>query len=55
MRGLKIEGAWFTFYIKPDDGLKLPLIMQWMKQTFSLRFNIIVGRRGHVFFWGGAV
>jgi hypothetical protein len=50
MRGLKLEGAWLTFYIKPDDGLKLPLIMQLLKQTFSLRFNIIVGRRGHV--WG---
>ncbi|MDR0639005.1 MAG: hypothetical protein LBG27_08940 [Spirochaetaceae bacterium] len=50
MRGLKLEGAWLTFYIKPDDGLKLPLIMQMLKQTFSLRFNILVGRRGHV--WG---
>jgi hypothetical protein len=50
MRGLRLEGAWLTFYIKPDDGLKLPLIMQLLKQTFSLRFNIIVGRRGHV--WG---
>ncbi|MDR0637577.1 MAG: hypothetical protein LBG27_01520 [Spirochaetaceae bacterium] len=50
MRGLRLEGARLTFYIKPDDGLKLPLIMQLLKQTFSLRFNIIVGRRGHV--WG---
>jgi hypothetical protein len=50
MRGLKLKGAWLTFYIKPDDGLQLPLIMQLLKQTFSLRFNIIVGRRGHV--WG---
>ncbi|MDR0639384.1 MAG: hypothetical protein LBG27_10890, partial [Spirochaetaceae bacterium] len=50
MRGLKLEGAWLTFYIKPDDGLKLPLIMQLLKQTFSLRFNIMVGRKGHV--WG---
>ncbi|MDR0638235.1 MAG: hypothetical protein LBG27_04915 [Spirochaetaceae bacterium] len=33
MRGLRLEGAWLTFYIKPDDGLKLPLIMQWLKQT----------------------
>ncbi|MDR0639374.1 MAG: hypothetical protein LBG27_10840, partial [Spirochaetaceae bacterium] len=37
-------------YIKPEDGFMLPLIMQLLKQTFSLRFNIIVGRRGHV--WG---
>jgi hypothetical protein len=50
MRGLRFEGARLTFYIKPDDGLKLPLIMQLLKQTFSLRFNIMVGRKGHV--WG---
>jgi hypothetical protein len=24
--------------------------MQWVKQTFSVRFNMIVGRTGHV--WG---
>jgi hypothetical protein len=24
--------------------------MQWIKQTFSVRFNVIVGRTGHV--WG---
>ncbi|MDR0640064.1 MAG: hypothetical protein LBG27_14410, partial [Spirochaetaceae bacterium] len=50
MRGLRLEGARFTFYIKPDDGLKLPLIMQRLKQTFSLRFNILTGRKGHL--WG---
>jgi hypothetical protein len=50
MRGLRLEGARLTFCIKPDDGFKLPLIMQLLKQTFSLRFNIIVGRKGHV--WG---
>ncbi|MDR0638870.1 MAG: hypothetical protein LBG27_08230, partial [Spirochaetaceae bacterium] len=50
MRGIRLEGAWLTFYIKPDDGLKLPLIMQWMKQTFSARFNARTGRTGHV--WG---
>ncbi|MDR0637496.1 MAG: hypothetical protein LBG27_01100 [Spirochaetaceae bacterium] len=50
LRGLKIEGARLTFYIKPDDGLELPLIMQWMKQTFSARFNWLTGRSGHV--WG---
>ncbi|MDR0638575.1 MAG: hypothetical protein LBG27_06715 [Spirochaetaceae bacterium] len=27
MRGLKLEGAWLTFYIKPDNGLEMPLIM----------------------------
>ncbi|MDR0639196.1 MAG: hypothetical protein LBG27_09940 [Spirochaetaceae bacterium] len=50
MRCLRLEGAWLTFYIKPEDGFMLPLIMQLLKQTFSLRFNIIVGRKGHV--WG---
>jgi hypothetical protein len=50
MRGLRLEGAWLTFYIKLGNGFMLPLIMQLLKQTFSLRFNIIVGRRGHV--WG---
>ncbi|MDR1470738.1 MAG: hypothetical protein LBT00_15775 [Spirochaetaceae bacterium] len=33
MRGLKLEEAWLTFYIKPADGLELPQIMQWLKQT----------------------
>ncbi|MDR1470741.1 MAG: hypothetical protein LBT00_15790 [Spirochaetaceae bacterium] len=44
IRGLKLEGAWLTFYIKPKDGFKLPKIMQWLKQTFSLRFNLMTGR-----------
>jgi hypothetical protein len=30
MRGLKIEGCVFSFYIKPEDGFELPKIMQWM-------------------------
>jgi hypothetical protein len=50
MRGLMIGNEWLIFYIKPADGLRLPLIMQWMKQTFSFRFNVRTGRRGHV--WG---
>jgi hypothetical protein len=50
MRGLKFEGAQLSFYIKPADGKELPDIMQWIKQTFSVRFNVIVGRTGHV--WG---
>jgi hypothetical protein len=48
--GLKVEGARLTFYIKPDDGLQLPKIMQFLKQTFSIRFNALTGRTGHV--WG---
>jgi hypothetical protein len=50
LRGLKLEGARLTFYIKPDNGLELPEIMQWIKQTFSARFNWLTGRKGHV--WG---
>jgi hypothetical protein len=44
MRGLRLEGAWLTLYIKPDDDLKLPLIMQFLKQTFSIRFNALTAR-----------
>jgi hypothetical protein len=50
MRGLMFEGAELSFYIKPADGEEPPDIMQWIKQTFSARFNVIVGRMGHV--WG---
>ncbi|MDR0638362.1 MAG: transposase [Spirochaetaceae bacterium] len=50
MRGLKVEGARLTFYVKPNDGLQLPKIMQFLKQTFSARFNWLTGRSGHV--WG---
>ncbi|MDR0639293.1 MAG: hypothetical protein LBG27_10425, partial [Spirochaetaceae bacterium] len=37
MRGLKLENECLSFYIKPVNGLDLPKIMQWMKQTFSVR------------------
>jgi hypothetical protein len=30
--------------------LHLPAIMQWLKQTFAVRFNRRTGRTGHV--WG---
>jgi hypothetical protein len=30
MRGLKLEGATLSFYIKPADEKELPDIMQWM-------------------------
>jgi hypothetical protein len=32
------------------DGLLLPAIMQWVKQTFAVRFNQRTERTGHV--WG---
>jgi hypothetical protein len=50
MRGFALEGEWLSFYIKPADGFQLPKIMQWLKQTFSVRFNLRVGRTGHR--WG---
>ncbi|MDR1467898.1 MAG: hypothetical protein LBT00_01245, partial [Spirochaetaceae bacterium] len=53
MRGLALNEAWLTFYIKPANGLELPKIMQWLKQTFSVRFNVRTGRKAHL--WGGAV
>jgi hypothetical protein len=48
--GLTFDEAWLAFYIKPADGFQLPKIMQWLKQTFSLRFNARTGRSGHL--WG---
>ncbi|MDR0639091.1 MAG: hypothetical protein LBG27_09395 [Spirochaetaceae bacterium] len=48
--GLVIGDGSVSFSIKPDNGFKLPLIMQWLKQTFSARLNVRTGRKGHV--WG---
>ncbi|MDR2176582.1 MAG: transposase [Treponema sp.] len=48
--GLRLVDDWLTFYIKPANGLKLPAIMQWLKQTFALRYNRDHGRIGHL--WG---
>jgi hypothetical protein len=50
MRGFALEGARLSFYIKPEDGFLLPVIMQWLKQTFAVRFNLRAGRTGHI--WG---
>jgi hypothetical protein len=50
IRGFALEGEWLSFYIRPADGLQLPRIMQWMKQTFAVRFNAWAGRTGHI--WG---
>jgi hypothetical protein len=50
MRGFALEGELLSFYIKPADGFQLPKIMQWLKQTFSVRFNLRTGRTGHR--WG---
>jgi hypothetical protein len=50
MRGLVFDEEWLSFYIKPENGFQLPRIMQWVKQTFSFRFNVRTGRGGHL--WG---
>jgi hypothetical protein len=50
LRGFRLEEERLSFYIKPADGLQLPAIMQWLKQTFAVRFNRRGGRAGHI--WG---
>ncbi|MDR1108051.1 MAG: hypothetical protein LBL19_03345 [Spirochaetaceae bacterium] len=50
MTGLHLVGERLTFYIKPADGLGLPDILKWMKQTFAVRYNRLTGRTGHI--WG---
>jgi hypothetical protein len=50
LSGLCFNGPQVSFYIKPGDGFQLPDIMQWIKQTFAARFNVIDGRTGHI--WG---
>jgi REP element-mobilizing transposase RayT len=48
--GLRLEDDLLTFYMKPADGLELPVIMKWMKQVFAQRYNRLEGRTGHI--WG---
>jgi hypothetical protein len=50
LRGFRLEEEQLSFYIKPADGLQLPAIMQWVKQTFAVRFNRRAERTGHI--WG---
>jgi REP element-mobilizing transposase RayT len=50
VRCLRIEPDRVSFYIKPADGLMLPFIMQWLKQTFAVRYNVMKHLDGHV--WG---
>jgi hypothetical protein len=50
LQELRLDEEWLSFYIKPADGLQLPAIMQWVKQTFAVRFNLSTDRTGHV--WG---
>jgi hypothetical protein len=50
LSGLRFEGSTVSFYIKPSDGFELPKIMQWVKQTYAVRYNVRSGRIGHI--WG---
>jgi hypothetical protein len=50
MRRLRVEADRVTFCIKPVDGFQLPEIMQWLKQTFAVRYNVMKRLDGHV--WG---
>ncbi|MDR1231838.1 MAG: transposase [Spirochaetaceae bacterium] len=50
VRHLVIQADSVSFYIKPADGLQLPEIMQWLKQTYAVRYNVHDGRTGHI--WG---
>jgi REP element-mobilizing transposase RayT len=50
VRHLVIQADRVLFYIKPADGFQLPVIMQWIKQTFACRYNAMKRLDGHV--WG---
>ncbi|MDR1095756.1 MAG: transposase [Spirochaetaceae bacterium] len=48
--GLGFSGPEVSFYIRPADGFLLPEIMQWVKQTYAVRYDVYDGRTGHI--WG---
>jgi hypothetical protein len=50
IRRLRLSDDLLAFYIKPADGLSLPDILKWLKQTFAVRYNVKTGRIGHI--WG---
>jgi REP element-mobilizing transposase RayT len=50
VRHLVIQADRVSFYIKPADGFQLPVVMQWIKQTFACRYNALKRLDGHV--WG---
>jgi REP element-mobilizing transposase RayT len=50
VRCLVILADRVSFYIKPTDGFMLPVVMQWIKQTFACRYNAMKRLDGHV--WG---
>jgi hypothetical protein len=48
VRHLRIAADRVSFYIKPADGFTLPIVMQWIKQTFACRYNAMKRLDGHV-------
>jgi REP element-mobilizing transposase RayT len=50
VRRIVIQADRVSFYIKPADGFMLPVVMQWIKQTFACRYNALKCLDGHV--WG---
>jgi hypothetical protein len=50
VRHFRIAADRVSFYIKPADGFMLPVVMQWIKQTFACRYNAMKRLDGHV--WG---
>jgi REP element-mobilizing transposase RayT len=50
VRYIVIQADRVSFYIKPADGFMLPVVMQWIKQTFACRYNVLKHLDGHV--WG---
>jgi REP element-mobilizing transposase RayT len=50
VRHLRIVADRVTFCVKLADGFMLPFFMQWLKQTFAVRYNALKHLDGHV--WG---
>jgi REP element-mobilizing transposase RayT len=50
VRHLVIQADRVSFYIKPADGFMLPIVLQWIKQTFACRYNAMKRLDGHT--WG---
>jgi REP element-mobilizing transposase RayT len=50
VRHIVIQADRVSFYIKPADGFMLPIVMQWIKQTFACRYNAMKHLDGHT--WG---
>ncbi|MDR0644855.1 MAG: hypothetical protein LBG05_08150 [Treponema sp.] len=46
IRWFRLEEARLSFFIRPDDGFQLLRIIQWLKQTFAVRFNVREGGLG---------